>query len=374
MKIPKPKRLPSGSWHLHMVLGGECISITRKTKDECIADAQCIKADYLAGKRFQSNRKAVEKTLKEIQEEFVKANRPVLSPSTVRSYEAYIKSRWKNWQNRRIKDIKWQDMINEELKAVSPKTAIKKDKPPKTISPKTVKNAWALVSASLKHAGIAVPEIRLAPCPVNDVPFLQPDEILKFCETIKGRPFETAALLMLHGLRLSEVLGLQWKNIDTERNLISIRGAMARGPDGQTMKTTNKNQTSSRTLPIMIPRLSELLKADKTGKAPDDYIVKTHPSNLYDDVKRACRDAGITETSCHGLRHSFASLCYRIPGVSERQVMQWGGWSNIQTMHKIYIRIAAKDESEAAKAVRNFYLKQGKTETKIETKSKNPVK
>lgn len=359
MKIPKPKKLPSGSWHLHMVLGGECISITRKTKDECITDAQCIKADYLAGKRFQSNRKAVEKTLKEIQGEFITANKPVLSPSTVRSYQSYVNHRWQKYQDRRIKDIKFQDMINDELSVVGPKT---------------VKNAWGLVSASFRHAGIAVPEIRLAPCPVNDVPFLQPDEILKFCETIKGRPFETAALLMLHGLRLSEVLGLQWKNIDTDRNLISIRGAMVRGPDGQTMKTTNKNQSSTRTVPVMMPRLSELLSSEKTGKAADDYIVKTHPSNLLDDVKRACRDAGITETSCHGLRHSFASLCYRIPGVSERQVMQWGGWANIQTMHKIYIRIAAKDESEAAKAVRNFYLKQGKTETKIETKSKNPVK
>ena len=355
MKIPKAKRLPSGNWNIKLQFKDEFHSITKPTEQECILEAQVIKAQYLAGKRFQSNRKATEKTLKEIQEEFVKANRPVLSPSTVRSYEAYTRSRWKNWQNKRIKDIKWQDMINEELKAVSPKT---------------VKNGWALVSASLKHAGIAVPEIRLAPCPVNDVPFLQPDEILTFCETIKGRPFETAALLMLHGLRLSEVLGLQWKNIDTDRNLISIRGAMVRGPDGQTAKTTNKNQTSSRVLPIMIPRLSELLKADKTGKAPDDYIVKTHPSNLYDDVKRACRDAGITETSCHGLRHSFASLCYRIPGVSERQVMQWGGWSNIQTMHKIYIRIAEKDETAAAKAVSEFF----KTDTKTETDSKKPTK
>ena len=342
MKVPKPKKLPSGNWNVKLHLDGEYISITRKTKDECLNEARCIKADHLAGKRFESHRIASEKTLKQIQEEFLRQNRPVLSPSTVRSYDAYIRNRWTDYRERRVKDVKWQDMINDELTAVSPKT---------------VKNAWGLVSASLKAAGIPAPEVRLAPCPVNDVPFLQPDEILKLVETVRSKPYEAAVLLMLHGLRLSEVLGLQWKNIDTERGLISVRGAIVRGPNGQTVKQTNKNRSSTRTLPIMIPRLSELLAVEKQGKAPDECIVKTHPSNLLDDVKRACREAGITETTCHGLRHSFASLCYRIPEVTERQVMEWGGWSNIQTMHKIYIRIAQQDETAAAAAVREFYLK-----------------
>ncbi len=85
MKIPEPKKLPSGNWHCKLQLGGECISITRRTKEECKAEARCIKSDYLAGKRFMMNRKAEEKTLKEIQEEFQKENRPVLSPSTATS-------------------------------------------------------------------------------------------------------------------------------------------------------------------------------------------------------------------------------------------------------------------------------------------------
>jgi len=340
MKIPKAKKLPSGAWRIRMRLGGEEISITRGTEDACKKEARVIKAEYLAGRRIATYQEANEKTLKEVQEAYLKQNKAVMSPATVRSYQAYINHRWPDYQDKRLKDIKWQNMINDELAGKSPKT---------------VKNAWGLVSASMKAAGVPVPEVKLAQCPVNELSFLQPDEILKFCETIRGRPFELAALLMLHGLRLSEVLGVQWKNIDTKHGTITVQGSVVRGPDGQTTKQTNKNKTSSRTLPIMIPRLSEIVSESEKGKDPDAAVVTTHPSNLLDDVKRACRDAGITETSCHGLRRSYASLLYRIPGVSERQVMQWGGWSNIQTMHKIYIRIAAADEKAAAEAVKAFY-------------------
>lgn len=355
MKVPEPRKLPSGSWHCKLQLGGECISITRRTKEECKAEARCIKADYLAGKQYRKYRKEEEKTLSEIQTEFLNDNRPVLSPSTVRSYEAYIKHRWPDYRDKRIKDIKWQEMINAELAGCKPKT---------------VRNGWGLVSASLKHAGIPVPAVKLAAVPENELSFLQPDEILKFCETIRGRPFEIAALLMLHGLRLSEVLAMQWKNIDTDRGLITVHGAVVRGPDGITVKATNKNRTSARVLPIMIPRLSELIKAGQGEADPEDLIVKTHPSNLLEDVKRACRDAGITETTCHGLRRSYASLLYRTPGVSEKQVMLWGGWSNIQTMHRVYIQIAAADDKAAAEAIQAFYLNETKkihSETNSET-------
>lgn len=364
MKEPTVKKLPSGNWHCKLQLGGECISITRRTEAECRAEARYIKAEYLAGKRAKVNKEASEKTLKELQEEFIKSRQAVMSPATVRSYISYKNHRWGAYKDKEYKRIKWQEMINAELDAVSPKT---------------VKNAWGLVSASVKHAGLPVPDVKLAQVPIREIDFLQPEEILKFCETVKGKPYETAALLMLHGLRLSEVLGLTWGNVT--KDTIKVQGAMVRGPDGQTVKKTNKNKTSTRTVPVMMPRLSELIAAGKTDQNNDEFIVKIHPSNLLEDVKRGCREAGITETTCHGLRHSYASLMYHLgrenPAISERQVMLWGGWSNIQTMHKIYIRIAAKDETEAVKAAKSFFTetreKQKQRKRKTETTSKRPV-
>ena len=343
MKVPKPKRLPSGNWNIYMRLGGEPISITKATAQECTREAKLVKAEYLAGKRSAVNREVSEKTLAELEADFIKHHKAVWSPSTQRSYESYKKHRFKKYADRRIMDIKWQDMINDELEHASPKT---------------VKNGWGLASAALKHAGVPVPDVKLAQCPVNEIPFLQPDEVLKFCETIRGKPYELAALLMLHGLRLSEVKAVTWKNIDTKHGTISVHGSAVRGPDGIVQKQTNKNKTSERIVPIIIQRLSDLADQEGKGKDPSEAVVKTNPSNLLEDVKRGCREAGVTETTCHGLRHSYACLLYQIPGVTDRQIMKWGGWSNIQTMHKIYIRIASEDEKRATEAAKSFFTPQ----------------
>ena len=338
MKIPEPRKLPSGNYNIRLRLGGEGISITRNTKADCKAAAQLVKSEYLAGKRITVSREVKEKTLKEVQEEYLKKNRPVLSPATQRSYESYIKNRWPGYRDKCLKDIKWQEMINAELGKVAEKT---------------VKNAWGLVTPALTAAGYPVPRVKLAKVPVKELSFLQPDEIVKFVDTAKDKRYEVAALLMLHGLRLSEVKGLRWKDVDLKRGVLTVRGAEVRGPAGMVRKDTNKNETSTRAVPVLIPRLSEILKEGKDAD-PDEQIVKTHPSNLLEDVKRCCRDAGVTEVTCHGLRRSFASLGYYAE-VPERQIMSWGGWRDFQTMHKVYIKLAAVGEQESRKKMEAFF-------------------
>lgn len=341
MKVPEPKRLPSGSWRIRLRLGGEEISITDADKNEVVKQARLVKAEYLAGKRETVSRGTKNKTLEEVQKDYVKKNKPVLSPATVRSYESYIKNRWEGYRDRRLKDIDFQAMINDELGKVSKKT---------------VKNAWGLVTPALTAAGFPVPQVKLAAVPVKELSFLQPEEIVKFVETAKGKRYEVAALLMLHGLRLSEVKGLRRKDVDLKRGVLTVRGAEVRGPDGMVRKETNKNETSTRTVPVLIPRLLEILEqgAGDPEADPEAQIVRTHPSNLLEDVKRCCREAGITEVTCHGLRRSFASLGYYAE-VPERQIMAWGGWKDYTTMHKVYIKLAAAGEQKSRKAMEEFF-------------------
>ena len=51
MKVPEPRKLPSGSWFIQLRLNGESIPVTAETKKECLDQARLIKAEYLAGKR-----------------------------------------------------------------------------------------------------------------------------------------------------------------------------------------------------------------------------------------------------------------------------------------------------------------------------------
>lgn len=44
MKIPKAKRLPSGSWNIGLMVEGRRMSITAPTEKECVAKAAAVKA------------------------------------------------------------------------------------------------------------------------------------------------------------------------------------------------------------------------------------------------------------------------------------------------------------------------------------------
>ena len=343
MKVPEPKRLPSGSWHVRLRLGDKTIYITRTTARECKREAELIKAEHRNNKRAAPHA-AGDLTLRQAVEAYIEKHRAVLSPSTYRSYDIYKKSRFRGYQDMKLAEIDYQQMINDELLSVSAKT---------------VKNGWGLVHASLDFAGFTAPRVRLAQVPVNEIPFLQPGEIAPFCEALRGSRVEIAALLELHGLRMSEVRGLTWDHVDLKRDVITVRGALVRGKDGDVAKRTNKNTSSARTVPIMIQQLHDALDAvpSKSGRVAD-----LPAQTLLSGVASACKRAGVTEVGNHGLRHSFASLCYHC-GITERQLMSWGGWADFATMHKRYIRLAAADESTALDKMRNFFKNGDKTAT-----------
>lgn len=54
MKLPEPRKLPSGNYFIQLRLGGESISITDPNRAACIREARAIKAEYLAGKRAKA--------------------------------------------------------------------------------------------------------------------------------------------------------------------------------------------------------------------------------------------------------------------------------------------------------------------------------
>lgn len=347
MKIPKINKLPSGNYNVTLRLDGEVISITRSTKDQCRTEAQLVKSEYLAGKRQKLSTDAKQMTLREVQERYVEKYKTALSPSTVRSYKFYYQKRFTDYQEKKLPEITWQEMINKELEDVSQKT---------------LKNAWSLVSAALKDVKYPVPEVKLAAVPVNEIAFLQPEEIIPFCEAVRGRTYEIPCLLMLHGLRLSEVRGLDWKNVDLINNTITIKESLVRGEDGNVSKNTNKNKSSSRTVPLMIPQLITVLNAvnNKNGK-----VVNIGATTILDDVKRACHRAGVTEVTPHGLRHSFASLCYYLKDIPDRQIQTWGGWRTPDTLHKVYIRLTASGQSEAKDSFTKFFQNADKNADKV---------
>ncbi len=56
----------------------------------------------------------------------------------------------------------------------------------------------------------------------------------------------------------------------------------------------------------------------------------------------------------HGLRCSFASLCYHA-GLTERETMKLGSWSDPGVMRKIYTHISEADSKKANEKLKDFF-------------------
>jgi len=95
MKIPKARKLPSGTWHIQLRLGGESITVNARTEKECVRQAQIIKAEYLAGKRAAPVDTAQLPTLRQAIDAYIDSRTNTLSPATLRGYDIVKRNRFK---------------------------------------------------------------------------------------------------------------------------------------------------------------------------------------------------------------------------------------------------------------------------------------
>lgn len=341
MKIPKAVQEPSGMWYIRLRIKNEAgemmtYAIRERTEKKAIDKALAVKAG-LKAETVEAKTRTGEKTLRKAVDEYIARRTNVLSPSTIRGYRIIQRNRFQSVMDRRMGEVKdWQAVINAEAALCSAKT---------------LKNAWLFIKSVLRENGIA-PTAALPAVVKPDKKWLTPEQCLTFVEAVHGRRCEIGALLALHGLRRSEIFGLTWDNVDLERGIIRIRGAVVLD-EGNTpvAKKTNKNETSARTVRIIIPALSEALEA-VDGRHGSVSPVSLH--TLYDSINAVCRSADLPEVGVHGLRHSFASLCYHL-GISEMDTMKRGGWSNVATVHEIYTHISAADALEADEKLSDFF-------------------
>ena len=336
MKIPTPRRLPSGSYCVRLRLGGEEISITRPTAKECKHEAELIKAEYLNGKRTKSK---CDMTPAECIDAHIAARRNTLSPVTIRGYKTIKNYRFQSVMNKPIKDIKdWQTVVDADAKKYCAKT---------------LQNSYTAVkTAILSAAGIKLPDVSFGVVVPNERAFLLPDEIPLFVAEAAGTKYAVPLLLALSSMRISEIQALDWANIPEDPDFIRTRGAVVFDENNKYVKKPeNKNTTSTRNVPILIPELQAAIKRDRKKSGS---VMPCTQNNLRVACHNICKRAGVTEVTPHGLRHSFASLAYHL-NVPEYITMEIAGWSDEVTMRKIYKHIAQSDINRYKNAMGDFY-------------------
>jgi len=335
IKVPVPRKRGE-KWGANLTVNGERNYISGDTEDEYYAKAYAAKRGLIEIKKT-SPKVALGKVI----DKFIKDNDSVLSPSTLNAYLSYRNTRFTKYMNANIETINWQRMVNEEARKVKPKTVI---------------NAWRLVTAALRHSKYEVPNVNLPKKVKSDRPWLDYDQIQEFLEALQGKPYEIGAILALHGLRRSELLYLTAEDIDTDMGIIHVHGAAVIGEKNKVVyKESNKNITSTRTVHIVIPRLTDLISG-KEGR-----LVTTNPTTLYSSINYLCRSIGLPEVGVHGLRHSYISLCFHL-GWNMQTVMLEGGYSNTQTVNEVYRHLAAQDANADVLRMQEFFQNGAKSE------------
>lgn len=323
--IPKPRQLKNNEWLGQVMIDGVRHTVKAPSYDEYVEKVEAIKAGYL------TLNKNANLSLRQAIKRHIEENANVLSPETIRTYELILANRFKRYMSKSVSNLNYQSMINEEATLYAPKT---------------VSNSWGLVTAALNTVGITVPKVNLPRVPHSDKPFLDYEEIKIFCDVIKGRKVELAALLALHSLRVSEIVDLDVSQIRDGN--IFVRGATIRNKDGNNIHTDlNKTHESTRTIPVLIDRIYDLLPI--SGKA-----VTYTPNAILKNVKKACRDACVTECGTHDLRRSFCSLAFYLDW-NPQTTMQVGGWSNMSTVNEVYRKLSQGQRNADIEKMRAFY-------------------
>lgn len=312
MKSPTATKLPSGSWRAQVTINGVRYSVTKDTKREAESAALMLKLSPKKKASGITYRQAIDNYLRKYEKE--------LSPSTIKGYRDIQRARFRSLMDLPINvDIDMQRIINNE-----------------PVAPKTLKNAYGLISTVLRDLGIEPQKVRYPKEPQKERPFLDPDQIKQFCKVIEGDQYELAYLLCLHSLRRSEMLAL--KKSQVKDGIIHVSGSIVLSESGYIFKETNKTQKSARAIPIFISRTAELI-----NKAPDGILCPYTVNGMDKHLRTILKHSGLPVGGFHMLRHSFASLCY-FAGVSELTAMKLGGWSEFRTMRQIYTHLAEQQE------------------------------
>lgn len=341
MKLPEPRKLKSGSWFIQLRLGGESIPVTSHDKTECLRQARHVKAEYLAGKRVKAEVIETLPTLGEAIDGYIASRTNVLSPSTIRGYQTIRDNRFKGLMSRSLSDISDSEYIvacNEEAALCAAKTLL---------------NAWRFIATVIHTAtGRPAPSITMPQVAPNERPFLEPEQVKVFVKAVAGTDVEIPALLALSSMRRSEICALKWESVDLKKRRIHVSGAAVYNSDQKLVqKKENKNRSSTRYVPIM---MDELYNALKKAQQTEGFVVVCAPNTIRARINRICISCKLPAIGTHGLRHSFASLAYHLR-IPEKIAMEIGGWSDNQTMRKIYTHVAKSDVSRYQTQLTNFF-------------------
>lgn len=384
-------RLKDGSWEARIMIGtnaeGKPKFKTFTSKKRTVVAKKL--ADYIANKKEREPEYAcnqtVQKWLNNWFDSYVSKN---VKESTRVSYETIIKRHLipciGNIKLKELKKVDIEDMYRDLL--VNGRVSEKGG-----LSIKSIKNVAAVLHKALdeamKHeyiiknpADIAnVPTLRSEHATKKEIEVLTKQEqkaLMDVCgDDVYGVAIKTT---FFTGVRLGELLGLKWSDLDYNAKTIRISRQVNRlkdySPDAKAktrlgIQEDTKTKSSNRT--ISLPdSLLELLKKyqerqslekQKWGKSYYDFdMIFAREDGYYIDpatfrkhYQKKLKEAGLHHYSFHALRHTFATRALEA-GVAVKVVSQILGHSSVQITMDTYSHVLPELQKESMNKIAEY--------------------
>lgn len=303
----KSKKLSSGNYRVQKQINGKRISMTfdhKPTKAEIEAEI-AHRLGYYNGKL----------TFEAAINNYIDARTNILSPATIRGYRQIVNMISDNLKMRCLDDITNLE-IQKEINSYAGK-----------VSPKTVKNRYALISSVFaEFRPDFVLRVNL-PMMIRKEPYIPTnDEIRMLLSEAEGTQYKTALLLGCCGLRRGEICALDMKDIDFGNRIVSVNKDTVLDEFNNWVVKTPKTAQSVRN--VYVPE-SVIESIRQNG------LYRKNPHNITEWMHKKQDKLGIPHFSLHKLRHYFVSAAHE-KGLSDASIMQAGGWAAPNVMIKHY--------------------------------------
>lgn len=342
--MPKAKKLPSGNWR---VQASVTVNGTLYKKSFTAPTARQAQADALAWQtESKDKRSPTNATLYEAVNSYIDINRNVFSPATIRGYMTIVRNHLGDIGNLKVSAIT-TNVLQEKVNSLS-----------KTKSPKTVKNVFYLIIPAIHHVDphkvfedINLPgEGTLKPKPFVKKA-LQHSEAKEILNKLSGNSIEVPVLLAAWlGLRRSEILALEWTDVDFENKTLYINKAYVPNEFNEfVIKGVKAGDSREVSIPDYI-----LEKLNHLTKEKGRIFKNIPPSRLSQGFPKLCDKILGKPYSFHDLRRTMATYGLAM-GIDQAIIMSIGGWKSPQTLRKFYQVILDEDRKEAQNKINNVF-------------------
>ena len=163
-------------------------------------------------------------------------------------------------------------------------------------------------------------------------------------------------LMLLTGLRLSELCGLKWEDVDFEKGVLHIRRNRIHGNGVGIYVKEPKTEKSKRDIPVPKELLLDLnsykawlfTRCNTTGICPylivNNIFEAVHPRTVSVWLREIENKHGLKQVSCHGLRHTYCSFLLS-QNVPLQTVSRYMGHSDSVVTLKVYSHFIPETQS-----------------------------